>query len=282
MYAIRSYYGAYLTMVGMELPIKATKIISKKVERFVGVGFLFILNCHRSIFDSRVRVIFTQFKIFDSDFKINPQSDVIKLDGNTISYKKHIYIMLNKPQGVVCSTRDGLSPTVLSLVPAELMRKGLFPAGRLDKDRITSYNVCYTKLLRINPIIVESHLFPRKGTGAMYGQSVSRSNLSIGISATIFCAFSDFGKVRTPVKLIYIPSLIISFAVSNEPLKQCTTPFGLYILSKFMQSSRITSYNVCYTKLLRCKVKNSHAVFHLRNSFSVDCTLSISVIRHMN
>ena len=43
-------------------------------------------------------------------------------------------IMLNKPQGVVCSTRDGLSPTVLSLVPAELMRKGLFPAGRLDKD----------------------------------------------------------------------------------------------------------------------------------------------------
>lgn len=66
--------------------------------------------------------------------KINPDEDVIVLDEKVISYKKHIYIMLNKPQGVVCSTKDGLSPTVLSLVPDELMRKGLFPAGRLDKD----------------------------------------------------------------------------------------------------------------------------------------------------
>jgi hypothetical protein len=34
----------------------------------------------------------------------------------------------------VCSTRDGLSETVLALVPDELRVKGLFPAGRLDKD----------------------------------------------------------------------------------------------------------------------------------------------------
>ena len=42
--------------------------------------------------------------------------------------------MLNKPAGVVCATRDGLSPTVLALMPDELKRDGLFPAGRLDKD----------------------------------------------------------------------------------------------------------------------------------------------------
>ncbi len=68
------------------------------------------------------------------DTKINPLNDIVTLDGEEIGYRKYIYIMLNKPQGVVCSTRDGLSPTVLSLVPPELMRKGLFPAGRLDKD----------------------------------------------------------------------------------------------------------------------------------------------------
>lgn len=69
-----------------------------------------------------------------SDTKINPQTDVVTVDGEEISYQKHIYIMLNKPQGVVCSTRDGASPTVLSLVPPEWRRDGLFPAGRLDKD----------------------------------------------------------------------------------------------------------------------------------------------------
>ena len=68
------------------------------------------------------------------DRKISPETDIIKLNGEEVSYRKHMYIMLNKPQGVVCSTKDGVSPTVLTLVPDNLMRKGLFPAGRLDKD----------------------------------------------------------------------------------------------------------------------------------------------------
>ena len=68
------------------------------------------------------------------DMKVFPDTDIVEVEGALVSYKKHIYIMLNKPQGVVCSTRDGLSPTVLSLIPENLRRKGLFPAGRLDKD----------------------------------------------------------------------------------------------------------------------------------------------------
>lgn len=70
----------------------------------------------------------------DGGEKIDPEKDEIKLDGKPIEYRRHIYIMLNKPKGYVCSTRDGLSPTVLELVPPALSRKGLFPAGRLDKD----------------------------------------------------------------------------------------------------------------------------------------------------
>ena len=60
--------------------------------------------------------------------------DEILLDGKPVVYKQHVYIMLNKPQGVVCSTKDGESRTVIELVPENLRRKGLFPAGRLDKD----------------------------------------------------------------------------------------------------------------------------------------------------
>lgn len=70
----------------------------------------------------------------NSDKKVIVGSDVVCVQGREIAYKKNVYIMLNKPQGYVCSTRDGKSPTVLELVPEELYRDGLFPAGRLDKD----------------------------------------------------------------------------------------------------------------------------------------------------
>lgn len=68
------------------------------------------------------------------DMKIDPEKDKVFSEGKEVIFRKHIYIMMNKPQGVVCSTKDGESKTVLELVPPELMREGLFPAGRLDKD----------------------------------------------------------------------------------------------------------------------------------------------------
>lgn len=68
------------------------------------------------------------------DMKIDTEVDKIKLSGKLIEYKKYIYIMLNKPLGVVSATNDREHKTVLDLVPPELFREGLFPAGRLDKD----------------------------------------------------------------------------------------------------------------------------------------------------
>ena len=68
-----------------------------------------------------------------SDAKVSTEDEIF-VDGERLVYKEHIYIMMNKPQGVVCSTKDGTSRTVLELVPEKLKREGLFPAGRLDKD----------------------------------------------------------------------------------------------------------------------------------------------------
>lgn len=66
--------------------------------------------------------------------KIDPVSDPVVSEGVPVKYRKYIYIMLNKPQGVVCAVKDNLSPAVIELIPPELRRKGLAPAGRLDKD----------------------------------------------------------------------------------------------------------------------------------------------------
>ncbi len=72
----------------------------------------------------------------NSDIKADPNKNIIAVDGKVLSYKKHIYIMLNKPQGVVSATDDKDHKTVIDLVPKELMRDGLFPAGRLDGDTV--------------------------------------------------------------------------------------------------------------------------------------------------
>ena len=70
----------------------------------------------------------------DSSIKFDIYKDEVCLDGEKIALKKHIYIMMNKPQGVVSASEGEKEETVVDLVPNEFYRKGLFPAGRLDKD----------------------------------------------------------------------------------------------------------------------------------------------------
>jgi 16S rRNA pseudouridine516 synthase len=67
------------------------------------------------------------------DVSVDPGRSAVEVKGRPVAYSRFMYLMLNKPPGYVCSTRDGGSPTVLELVPPELFRKNLFPAGRLDK-----------------------------------------------------------------------------------------------------------------------------------------------------
>ena len=71
-----------------------------------------------------------------ADIKIDPDRDTVEYMGRQVSYMKYIYIMLNKPSGIVSSTdgKDGV--TVISLLPEELQKCGLFPCGRLDKDTV--------------------------------------------------------------------------------------------------------------------------------------------------
>ena len=65
----------------------------------------------------------------------DPETDVICIDGRPLpSRAPKRYIMLNKPKGVVSASDGKGERTVCDLVPEKLMRRGLFPAGRLDKD----------------------------------------------------------------------------------------------------------------------------------------------------
>ena len=67
-----------------------------------------------------------------ADFQVR-ESDEVRLNGKLIPYRKFIYLMLNKPAGVISATEDARESTVLDLI-SERQRKGLFPVGRLDRD----------------------------------------------------------------------------------------------------------------------------------------------------
>ena len=69
-----------------------------------------------------------------SDMSIDASSDVVAVHGEKIEYNRYYYIMLNKPKGVVSATNDINDVTVIDILPEEMKRNGLFPAGRLDKD----------------------------------------------------------------------------------------------------------------------------------------------------
>ena len=71
-----------------------------------------------------------------SDTKIDLESAAVEVCGIPVSASKFRYILLNKPDGYVSSTEEHDGISVMQLIPPELRKKGLFPAGRLDKDSL--------------------------------------------------------------------------------------------------------------------------------------------------
>ena len=72
--------------------------------------------------------------VLKSDIKINPETDVISIDGKDINVTENVYLILNKPQGYISATEDRSQKTVLDLIDEKYSHRELFPAGRLDKD----------------------------------------------------------------------------------------------------------------------------------------------------
>ena len=69
----------------------------------------------------------------DSSKKIDPQKQVICLDGEVLGGKRRVVVMLNKPAGFVTATEDPVERTVMELLPPEMKHLDLKPVGRLDK-----------------------------------------------------------------------------------------------------------------------------------------------------
>lgn len=72
----------------------------------------------------------------DNGMQVDPEIDRIIVNGEEIFYRKFIYLMMNKPDGVVSATVDNRDETVVDLLEVEHQVFNPFPVGRLDKDTV--------------------------------------------------------------------------------------------------------------------------------------------------
>ena len=76
------------------------------------------------------RVSVNDSVIDNLSYRINPDRDRVFIDGERIRIKRNVYYLLNKPRGVISSTKDDRSRnTVVDLIKT---KERIFPVGRLD------------------------------------------------------------------------------------------------------------------------------------------------------
>lgn len=67
---------------------------------------------------------------------VDPSNDEVLVHGERVEYKEFIYLMMNKPDGVISATEDLRDETVVDLLEPEDIAREPFPVGRLDKDTV--------------------------------------------------------------------------------------------------------------------------------------------------
>ncbi|AGX41430.1 pseudouridine synthase [Clostridium saccharobutylicum] len=72
----------------------------------------------------------------DNGMAVDPEKSSIKINGEEILYRKYIYLMMNKPAGVISATHDNRDETVVDLLEIDHQAFEPFPVGRLDKDTV--------------------------------------------------------------------------------------------------------------------------------------------------
>lgn len=80
------------------------------------------------------RIVVNKETIKDPKAKFDESGTVLFCDNEQIYYNKYVYIMMNKPTGVISASNGKGEKTVIDILPPDMKRKNLFPAGRLDKD----------------------------------------------------------------------------------------------------------------------------------------------------
>ena len=158
--------------------------------------------------------------IRDIAFQIDTDVDKITYNGQTVGYKEYVYILMNKPKGVLSASTDKSRKTVVDLVPENIKRQDLFPVGRLDKDT--------TGLLLITDDGVFAHncISPKKAISKSY-----IATLDGNINDDMIQSFKDGviladGTKCKPAVLEYVNENVVRIIITEGKYHQIKRMFG--------------------------------------------------------
>lgn len=97
-----------------------------------GLGLGSRTDVKKMIKNGRIKI--EGFDKIRPEMNIDPSNALVYADGKLMHYREFVYLMLNKPQGVISATNDTRHETVTDLVPESYSHFDVFPVGRLDID----------------------------------------------------------------------------------------------------------------------------------------------------
>ncbi|GGG55879.1 pseudouridine synthase [Paenibacillus radicis (ex Gao et al. 2016)] len=132
----------------------------------------------------------------DSGLTVDPEQQEIKVDGEIVVYREFIYLMLNKPPGVISATEDRRERTVIDLLEIDDQVREPFPVGRLDKDTVGLL------LLTNDGQLAHELLSPRKHVPKTYEARVEGDVGTSDQEAFTAGVTLDDGYVTMPAELV--------------------------------------------------------------------------------
>lgn len=139
-------------------------------------------KCEEIILEGRVKVngeVVTELGI-----KVEPGKDTVEYNGVLLTKEeKKVYIMLNKPEGYICSVKDEKDrKTVLDIVNVS---ERIYPIGRLDYDSsglilLTNDGDAYNKIIHPREEITKRYIVVVKGEITEKDKDAFKKGIDIG------------------------------------------------------------------------------------------------------
>ncbi|ODP28196.1 16S rRNA pseudouridine(516) synthase [Paenibacillus nuruki] len=117
----------------MDIKFMKTSVKKQRVDKILGnLGYGTRSELKRAAKQGRIKV--NDEVVKDNGLQIDPYQEKLEFDGEQVNYREYIYLLMNKPQGVISATEDRHDSTVVDLLDIEYQVFEPFPVGRLDKD----------------------------------------------------------------------------------------------------------------------------------------------------
>lgn len=105
--------------------------MEKRIQKIISeCGITSRRNAEELIIQGKVKV---NGKIAKIGEKADLDKDKIIVNGRLLKDVEKIYLAINKPAGLVTSTKDPHEKTIMEIIPEKFKKMKVYPVGRLDK-----------------------------------------------------------------------------------------------------------------------------------------------------